>query len=107
MKKRIERQAQRYTAKMVVTNVNGQPVSDAFLLDISALGAKLESSTPMAPRNPVEVVVLLPWAQTEANFAGVVTWIQPLGASPGRYLMGIEFYQRFWDIDQLGRAGKI
>jgi Tfp pilus assembly protein PilZ len=107
MKQRIGRQAQRYTAKMVVTKINGQPVSDAFLLDISAMGAKLESPAPMPLRNPIELVVLLPWAQTEANLAGVVTWIQPSGASPRRYLMGIEFYQRFWDIDQLGRAGKI
>ncbi len=107
MKRRVERQAQRYTAKLVVIKINGQPVSDTFLLDISSLGAKLESSTPLAPRHPIEVIVFLPWTQTETNIAGVVAWVQPLMTSPARYQMGIEFYQRFWDIDHLGRSGKI
>ena len=105
--RRVERLAQRYTAKLVVTNINGQSVTDSFLLDISAMGAKLESSTPLAPRYPVEVVVRLPGVQTETILSGSVKWMQPLPASPGRYLMGIEFYKRFWEVDQLGRAGKI
>ncbi len=107
MRMRVERHAQRYRAKLEVININGQPVNDSFLLDISALGAKLESSTHLALRYPVEIVVLLPWTQTETRLAGVLTWIQPLAGSSGRYQMGIEFYQRFWEIDQLGRAGKI
>ena len=107
MKKRVNRQAQRYPAKLAVTNLNGRPVTDTFLLDISAIGAKMDSSTPLAPRNPVEVIVVFPWTQTETNLSGVVMWMRPSMASPGRYLMGLKFHQRFWDIDQLGRAGKI
>ena len=107
MKRRVPRQVQRYPAKLVVTNLNGQPVTDTFLLDISALGAKLESSTPLSLRYPVEVIVLFPGTRTETTFAGLVMWMRPLVASPGRYQMGLKFHQRFWDIDQLGRAGKI
>jgi PilZ domain len=107
MMRRIERQAQRYPAKLKVNTVNGRPVNDIFLLDISALGAKMESSTPLATRNFVEMGVLLTGAQHETKLAGMVIWIRPLMATPGRYLMGIEFHQRFWNIDQLGRAGKI
>lgn len=106
MMKRVERQASRYPTKLAVTKINGKPVTDTFLLDISALGAKLESPTPLALRFPVEVVVSLPGAQTETNLSGVVTWMRPLAASPARYLMGIQFYQRFWEIDQLARTGK-
>jgi hypothetical protein len=107
MNRRIERKAQRYPAKLGVSAINGRPVTDTFLLDISALGAKLESSSPLAPHYPVEIDVFLPGAQTETNLAGVVIWVQPLMASAGRFLMGIQFHQRFWDIDQLGRAGQI
>ncbi|MBI4643543.1 MAG: PilZ domain-containing protein [Deltaproteobacteria bacterium] len=107
MKRRVPRQAQRYPAKLAVTNLNGRPVTDTFLMDISALGAKLESSTPLARRYPVEINILFPGAQTETKLAGMVVWMRPSVASPGRYLMGVKFHQRFWDLDQLGRAGKI
>jgi hypothetical protein len=104
---RVERQTPRYLTKLAVTNINGLPVTDSFLLDVSATGAKLESPTPLAPRFPIEVVVLLPGDQTETNLAGMVIWTRPSMASPGRHLMGLEFHHRFWYIDQLGRAGKI
>lgn len=91
----------------MVTNLNGQPVTDTFLLDLSALGDRLESSTPLALRYPVEISFLLSGAQTETKLAGVVVWVRPLVATPRRYLMGLEFYGCYWDIDQLGRAGKI
>lgn len=104
---KVERQAQRYPTKLVVTKINGQPVTDTFLLDISSLGAKLESSTPLAPSYPVDIAVLLPEAQAETNLAGVVKWMRPLLHSDGRFLMGFEFYAPFWYIDLLGRTGKI
>jgi hypothetical protein len=107
MKMMVERKAQRYPTKLVVTNINGQPVTDALLLDISPLGAKLESSTPLAPSYSVNVVVLLPGAQNETNLTGVVTWMRPLLTSSGRFLMGLEFYVPLWQIDLLGRSGKI
>ncbi len=103
---RVSRQAERYPTKLAVTNINGKPVTDTFLLDISALGAKLESPNFLTPHYPVKVVVLLPETQTETNLAGSVKWMRPLLTTPGRYLMGIEFHQRFWYIDQLGRTGK-
>jgi hypothetical protein len=106
MRKNIPRQAQRYPAELAVTNLNGQAATATFLRDISALGAKLEAPAPLAPRHPVELMVLFPGAQTETLIGGVVIWMRP-SATPGRYLMGLKFHQRYWDLDQLGRAGKI
>jgi hypothetical protein len=103
----ITRQARRYPVKLTVANLNGKPVTDTFLLDLSAMGARLESSTPLALRYPVEISFLLSGAQTETKLAGVVVWVRTLVASPRRYLMGVEFYKCYWDIDQSGSAGKI
>jgi hypothetical protein len=103
----MERQAQRYPTRLVVTKINGQPVSDAVLLDLSSLGAKLESSTSLAPGYPIDIAVLFPGAPTETNLTGMVKWMKPLLNASGRFLMGVEFYVPCWHLDQLGRTGKL
>jgi hypothetical protein len=107
MKQRVTRRAQRYPVHLEVKEVNGQPVADTFLVDLSALGARLESSMPLAPRNQVECSFFLPAADRVTRVAGAVIWLKPVVSSPGRYQMGLQFYSRNWDIDQLGRSGKL
>jgi hypothetical protein len=103
----VERKAQRYPTRLVVTKINGQPASDAVLMDISSLGAKLESSSSLAPGYHVDIAVLFPGAPTETNLTGMVKWMRPLWTATGRFLMGLEFYVPSWHLDQLGRTGKI
>ncbi|MBI4643291.1 MAG: PilZ domain-containing protein [Deltaproteobacteria bacterium] len=107
MKQRVTRRAQRYSVRLEVKEINGQPVADTFLVDLSALGAKLESSLPLSPRNQVEFSFLLPVTDTITKVAGVVVWLKPVMSAPGRYQMGLQFFNPYWDIDQLGRSGKL
>jgi hypothetical protein len=107
MKQRVTRRAQRYPVRLEVKEINGQPVADTFLVDLSALGARLDSPMPLSPRNRVEVSFFLPAAGQVTRLAGAVVWLKPLVSAPGRYQMGLQFFNSFWDIDQLGRSGKL
>lgn len=103
----VERQAQRYPTRLVVTKINAQPVSNAVLLDISSLGAKLESPASLAPGYPIDIAFFFPGAPIETNLTGMVKWMRPLLTATGRFLMGVEFYVPSWHLDQLGRADKL
>lgn len=107
MKQRITRRAQRYPVRLEVKEINGRLAAGTFLVDLSALGARLESPVPLAPRNQVNFTVFLPGAATETRLSGVVVWVKPLLDSPGRYQIGLQFHGRSWEIDQLGRSGKL
>jgi hypothetical protein len=107
MKQRVARRAQRYPTHLAVKKINGQPVADTFVVDLSAMGARLESSIPMSPRNLVEFDLLLPGADTETRFTGAVIWMKPMMSAPGRFQMGLKFFTSYWDIDMLGRTGKL
>ena len=107
MKQRVTRRAQRYPVHLEVKEINGQPVADTFLLDLSALGARLESTIPLPVRNPVDVSFFLPATNQETRVAGAVVWMKPVLTAPGRYQMGLQFFNTNWEIDQLGRSGKL
>ncbi len=107
MKQRVTRRAQRYPVHLEVREINGQPVADTFLVDLSALGARLESPTPLSPRNQVEFSFFLPGTDIVTRVAGAVMWMKPVLTAPGRYQMGLQFFNPYWDIDQLGRSGKL
>lgn len=107
MKQRVTRRAQRYTVNYEVKAINGKPVADTFVKDLSALGARLESPTPLSPKIPVDVSFFLPALHQETRVAGAVVWVRPLVESPGRYQMGLQFFNTNWQIDQLGRNGML
>jgi len=107
MKQRVTRRAQRYPVNLEVKAINGKPVADTFLKDLSALGARLESPTPLAPKIRVDVSFFLPAAAQETRVAGAVVWVKPLVEAPGRYQMGLQFFNTNWQIDQLGRSGML
>jgi len=104
---RSTRQAQRYPTRLVVTHINGEPETEAVLLDISPLGAKLESAAPLAPGYPIDVVVLFPGSETGTHLAGVVKWMRPLLTAAGRFQMGVELYAPYWPVDMMVQTGKI
>ncbi len=107
MKKRIERKVKRYPVRFPVLELNGQPGRDTLVVDLSSLGARLDTDAPLAPRNPVEFTVILPEQSVETRLSGVVRWMRPLTKQPGRFQMGIQFFGPNWDIDRLARAGKL
>ena len=107
MKQRVQRRSQRYAVHLEIKQINGQPVSDTYLLDISSLGARLESSVGLAPMKQMEFTFFLPGADAETRLVGTVVWMRPVLGAPGRFQMGLKFFSTFWLIDQLGRSGKL
>ena len=95
MEKKVTRRAKRYPVHLEVKELNGQPVADTYLLDISTLGARLESPTLLALGDQVEFSFYLPDADSETRLAGVVVWVQPAAGKPSHYHMGVEFSSSF------------
>jgi len=107
MKKRVDRKVQRFPVWLSLHELNGRSAPDSYLVDISSLGAQLESPIFMAIRTPAEFVVRFPWSEKETHLAGQVLWIKPLIGKPGRFRMGMRFFNAFWELDVLARQGKL
>ena len=106
-RKRTERKVKRYEVNWAVKKLNGKLIELAQLLDISSLGTRLEANQGLAPRNLVEILVDLPGEGKEVKLSGQVMWMRPLVESPGRFQIGVKFFNANWEIDRLVRAGKI
>ena len=107
LKKRWERKVQRYPVRLPLFELNGQPAPDSYLVDISSLGAQLESPMSFGARTPVDFMVRFPWMENELRLAGQVRWIKPLIGKPGRFRMGLSFFNPYWELDTLAREGKL
>jgi len=105
MRPRVARKCLRYQVGWEVKTFNGQPVAETFLLDISAIGARIEGPQPLARRNHVEFTYLRPGDDRERSHTGVVMWMRPLVHRPGRYQMGVKFYEADWTLDLEIRKG--
>jgi hypothetical protein len=102
---KVNRKCVRYPVEWEVKTFNGQPVAETFLFDLSATGAKLEGPKPLAPRNHLEFTYAKPGDDRERSHTGVVMWMRPLIHKPGRYQMGVKFYDFDWSLDQELRQG--
>jgi len=107
LKKREERRVQRFPVRLPLFELNGQSAPDSYLVDISSLGAQLESPVSLGLRVPVDFVVRFPWMENEIRLAGQVRWIKPLIGKPGRFRMGLAFFNPYWELDTLAREGKL
>ena len=107
LKKRADRKVQRFPVRLSLHEVNGRPAPDSYLVDISSLGAQLETAQFMALSAPVEFVVRFPWGDKETRLTGMVRWIKPLIGKPGRFRLGLRFHNAFWELEMLARQGKL
>lgn len=107
LKRRAERQVQRFPVRFLLQELNGQAAFDSYLVNVSSLGAQLESPLSVAVNSPVDFVVHFPWMANHTRLAGQVRWIKPLRDKPGRFLFGLRFFQPFWEFDTLARQGKL
>jgi len=105
MPPKVTRKCVRYQVHWEVRTFNGQPVAETLLFDVSAIGAKIEGPKPLAPRNHVEFTYVKPGDDRERSHTGVVMWMRPLIHKPGRYQMGVKFYQADWPLEQELRQG--
>jgi hypothetical protein len=101
----VNRRCVRYQVDWAVKTFNGQPAAETLLFDISPIGAKLEGPNPLAPRNHVEFTYVKPGDDRERGHAGVVMWMRPLIHKPGRFQMGVKFFETDWSLDQEFRQG--
>jgi Tfp pilus assembly protein PilZ len=107
MKRRVDRKAQRFPTRLSLHELNGQSAPDSYLVDISSLGAQVESPKLLALGSSVEMVVRFPWEDKDTRLAGQVKWIKPLIGRPGCFRLGLKFYQVFWNLDLWARQGKL
>jgi hypothetical protein len=91
---REQRRVPRTPVSLEVTRINGQSVSGSRVLDLSELGAKLETSLSLAPGDYVEFHYV-PEGGGEAARRGRVVWVLPFPATPGLCRLGVEFSQAF------------
>lgn len=99
----IPRKHPRFQAALEVFQVNGQPVTDIVILDLSNSGAKISAPTPFDQSADIYLTFTLPGESQMINLAGRVVWSK-LVPEEARYHAGIEF---FTPIDRLHREGKI
>jgi hypothetical protein len=96
---KVTRKCPRYPVDWEVKTCNGRPVTQTFLLDVSAMGAKIEGPQPLYQQRYIEFTYLVPRDGRQGRHTGVVMWMRPLGHKPGRYQMGVEFHQPNWSIE--------
>jgi hypothetical protein len=95
----VTRKCPRYLVDWEVKTCNGHPVTQTLLLDISAMGARVEGPQPLYQERHVEFTYLMPGDDKQRRHTGVVMWMRPLDRKPGHYQMGVEFYQPNWSLD--------
>ncbi len=94
----VTRRCPRYPVGWEVKTYNGHPVTQTLLIDISALGARIEGPQPLYQQRHIEFTYLMPGDDRQRRQTGVVRWMRPLGHEPVRYQMGVEFHQPDWSL---------
>jgi predicted ribosomally synthesized peptide with nif11-like leader len=97
------RKAKRYQVYLKVSELNGQPVDETMILDISAWGARIGSMIPFDAPGVIEITFAPPGETKNVRLAGKVIWSR-LMPSSGQYQAGVQFSK---PIHQLHREGKI
>ena len=102
-KRRVPRRAQRYAVHWAVTEINGKPARDTWVVDVSCMGARLETTAALGPNMPVKFTITLPDGETQLTVNGRVVWMRPIFSSRGRFQQGIQFYGINWDLERLAK----
>jgi PilZ domain len=91
------RRVPRAYVRFQVTAINGKPAPNVFILDISPLGAKVESPPLSIPAMSLELKFLVPGEGRETRAIGEVVWLE--GSKPlGLNLMGISFLKPYGEF---------
>ena len=91
------RRVPRSSVRFQVTAINDKPAPNAFILDISPLGAKIESPPLAIPAMSLELKFLVPGESLETRVIGEVVWLVGSGLF-GLNLMGISFLKPYWEF---------
>jgi hypothetical protein len=94
-----KRRARRFVLDLEIMEINGKAATGAKLLDLSANGARLD--LPLARRlgEQLGLLILLPGLKKPSKFFVRVVWKRPPDQA-GRHIIGVQFYQNNWELDQ-------
>lgn len=99
--KQIERrQFRRYDLHLELLELNGKKMTDCFLVDLSAGGAKLELPFSPPMLSPLTFRCQIGPRTEPLTFHGRVVWSKP-GLIRNRFVVGLQFYQLHWEIERL------
>ena len=102
-RRRVPRRAPRYPVRWAVTEINGKPARDAWVVDVSCMKVRLETTVALPPDTPVTFTVSLPDETPDLRLKGQVAWMRPIFSCPGRYHQGVQFPRVNCDLDRLGK----
>ena len=89
-----ERRREKRTVEFLeIKEINHRSGEGSQVLDISPLGAKLETPFTFSPGEAVEFTYLRPGEEQEHRRWGQAIWVLPAPNKPGRYLVGLELFQ--------------
>jgi len=99
------RRARRYQINTELLEANGNPGKGSKVIDLSMNGARLE--LPFSPPFMSQIVLKFSLQQSSKIFQAVgrVIWAK-MTQQRGWYEVGVQFYQNYWEIDQLLRLDK-
>ena len=106
-RRRVPRRAQRYPVRWAVSEINCKPAKDAWLVDVSCMGARLDTTAALGPNTPIKFTVVLPDGETELVVNGRVIWMRPVFSSRGRFHQGIQFYGINWELDRMAKMASV
>jgi len=101
MKEFTPRRVPRHPVNWQVSAINGQDLPDSRLVEISVLGARVETSAPFPPRTSVVLSIMAPGAETEMRVRARVAWISAMPNKLSRYQMGVYFLRPNWELEKL------
>jgi len=99
---REQRRARRYVINRELLEINGAPAKGLKILDLSSNGARVELHFLPPFMTQISLKFALPEANKVFQVRGRVLWSK-ITPTRGRYEVGVQFYQNYWEIDQLLR----
>ena len=100
---RIQRRVVRHPTRLEVLEVNETSGTGTYILDVSALGIRLETPIPFAQRDLLSIKFLIPGETRELLVGGKVMWIRPLPTPPERFIVGMRLFVPQWHLYRIGR----
>ncbi len=101
MKEFTPRRAPRHPVNSQVSAINGQDLPDSRLVEISVLGARVETVAPFFLRTSVVLSIMVPGAETEMRIRARVAWVLARRDNPARFHMGVYFLRPNWELEKL------
>jgi hypothetical protein len=96
-------QPRRFPIYQELMEVNGQPVRGAQFLNLSAAGARLRLPFAQPQQSQITLKFTLPDHDQTFAILGRVLWSRPM-LEKGWHELEIQFYQYYWEIDQILRS---